>query len=54
MKINIDLNDNKLKFFDELSKLNNITIEESVLKFIDDRVSCIKIFIGFIFFKKIK
>lgn len=41
MKINIDLNNNKLKFFNELSRLNSTTIEESVLKFIDDRVSCI-------------
>ncbi len=41
MKINIELDDNKLKFFDELSKLNNMTIEESILKFIDNKLNSI-------------
>jgi DNA-binding response OmpR family regulator len=39
--MNIELDDNKLKFFDELSKLNNTTIEESILKFIDDKLNSI-------------
>ena len=41
MKINIKLIDNKLEFFDELSKLNNVTIEEMVLNFIDDKLNSI-------------
>ena len=39
--MNIELENNKLKFFDELSKLNNTTIEESVLKFIEDKLNSI-------------
>ena len=41
MKINIELDDKKLKFFDEFSKLNNTTIEESILKFIDNKLKSI-------------
>jgi DNA-binding response OmpR family regulator len=39
--MNIELDDNKLKFFDELSKLNNTTIEESISKFIGDKLNSI-------------
>ncbi len=39
--MNIELDNKKLKFFCEISKLNDSTIEESILNFIDNKLNSI-------------
>jgi DNA-binding winged helix-turn-helix (wHTH) protein len=38
MKIGIELNNNKLEFFNNISKQFNLTIEDAILKFINDNL----------------